>query len=188
MATDKYEATKRRARELVEDGLSLSEAAERLGVNERTVRRWQKVDEAEGAGWAFAGSSADTKAREDAKTAEERRAQVERARRATQIRWQNRREGEADAAGVAASSARQRLMDTLPRIAAAVAQDQGPLAVQLSRVGRELAIMYGILTDKADKLSGADVRVTQVSEEGYSGDLAEVLSLVDRVAEARRAG
>lgn len=175
------------ARRLVEhDGVSLAEAADRVGVNRGTVRAWQKTDEENGDGWALAGEqSSAQKARADVLSPEERQALAERARRAAEAKWENRRRSEADAAGVVASAIRQQMMNVLPRIAAAALEDSSSAAdtagMRYQRLTTGLkaeAIAYAVLLDKADRLAGVDsaLLAEQPSSDPES-DLADVVSL-----------
>jgi transposase len=184
------------ARRLVEqDGRSLREVAADLGVDEKTVRRWQKADEANGDGWALAGESAAQKARADALSPEERQALVERARRAAEAKWENRRRAEADAAGVVASAIRQQIMNVLPRIAAAALEDSssavdtaGMRYQRLTTGMKAEAIAYAVLLDKADRLAGVDSALLADDQAGSdpASDFAEARALVEGIEERRR--
>lgn len=182
------------ARRLVEEaGRSLTAAAAEVGVDERSVRRWQRADERAGNPWRLAGSSAAQKARADAMSPEERADLVERARQATALRWENRRRAEADAAGVMASSLRQQLMNTLPQYARALLEEgtEGDTAgirpMRLASAVKQLGIAYAVSLDKADRLAGVEpaALVDGPGDGDGVGDLMEAQSLFAEIQTRR---
>lgn len=185
------EADKRtEARRLVEDErLSLLAAAERVGVSEKTVRRWQKLDEAAGDGWVLPdGRSGKAKARAESMTVEERMAASERARKITENRWANRRGPEADAAGSLAVALREQIANILPRVGASVIDAEesvGLLPQRLSSTAKNLVIAYAVALDKADLLAGVNEAALAPDELAVDDEVAQARSLLDGI-EARR--
>jgi hypothetical protein len=116
------------AQQLYQQGATLRQIADTVGVHFETIRRW-----ANRYGW-----TRDTAELEQAAAA--RRQKVEQATAAAKIRWAERRAAEADAAGITAARARQGI------IAALDARDP--------QMTRAAAIAYGILIDKAQILTG----------------------------------
>jgi transposase-like protein len=164
------------ARSLVErDGVSLAEAARRLGVGVSTVRRWQKANEQDGDGWRFAGSPTARAAAGELhpaprRTAEQNRELTERARAATAHRWQLRQQDAADGFGEAAVQARQMAMalaaqavrasqatmGDLPDGSVALSHARAKAAGEWAKAARNLAVISGIFADKAQVLTGGE--------------------------------
>lgn len=178
------------ARRLVEaEGRSLKEAAGQVGVDERTVRRWQKDDEARGDPWALGGQSAEQKARAVGLSDADRERLAEQARKAAALRWENRRRAEADAAGVMAGRLRENLLNTLPRYAASLLEEGsdvdtlGMRPQRLSASAKNLVVAYAVALDKADRLAGVDAAA--LAEDAVS-DFAEVQTLFATIRDRPR--
>ena len=191
MSADKSKERDESRRLVEEHGKSLPEAAAIVGVNARTVRRWQKADEQAGDPWALGGRSAEQRARAAGLTDEQRAELAERARQAAALRWENRRRAEADAAGVAASALRQQTMNALPRLAASLLEDgsqadtAGLRPSRLAMTVKSLAIAYAVMLDKADRLAGVDAVALVDGHDTGEVDLAEVQTLFAQVRERR---
>lgn len=148
--TDGWQAD---ARTRFEGGESLRAIAAAVGVNREKIRRtaiaerWVRHEEPAGM------------------------ARTEAARQRALSKWAERREAEADAAGITAAIARQRLVYALQ------AGDD--------KMTRASAVAYGILVDKAQLLAGGVTARTEVAAPDRSpeqeAELAQVLELV-RVA------
>ena len=151
--TTELQKLRTRARYLLTNGSSVPETAKEVGRTERTIRNW-----IEKGGW-----QADVDAAHD--TSARRAAAKQRAV------WIGRKAEEADAAGIEASLVRRRIHDLLPLVGTVVPEVETSESVsadgEVSKfekrswrpafTGQELkhlATTYGILVDKADKLSG----------------------------------
>lgn len=179
------------ARRLVEDQkLSLVVAAERLGLNASTVRAWQKQDEKAGDPWTMHGLSAAQHDRQAGLPEEERRAATERGRRSTTNRWADRRSQEADYFGTLTGGIRQTAAEAITAARTAIAMRDADDTVKWARALRDFAVTGGIFGDKADKFAGlaSSPSVVAISDDTYRDDLAEVLSLVDRIDRERHTG
>lgn len=133
-----------------EQGESLRAIADAVGVNREKIRRTAIAE-----GWVRHEEPAGL-------------ARTEAARQRALSKWAERRESEADAAGITAAIARQRLVQAL----------QGGD----DKMTRASAVAYGILIDKAQLLAGdATVRHEHVAPDRspeQEQELARVLSLV----------
>lgn len=178
-------------RRLVEvDGMSLTKAAQQLGLGARTVRRWQQDDERAGDPWALSGQSAEQKARMDALSDEERAQVAERARQAVARRWENRRREEADSAGLAATALRMQMQNMLPHLASSMLENGSPADTdgmrpqRLATAVKAMVVGYAVMVDKADKLTGFDQAGTELSD--VDGDpVAGVNEAVTLLADIR---
>lgn len=122
------------ARHLYEmEGWSHREVARRVGVHHATVSRWARAENWERHA-PYRTHAPDDPTLDDAR----RRANL--ASEQARLRWASRRADEADAAGVTASLART-------KIAEYIQSDKPDDA-------RRLAIVYGVLIDKAQLLTG----------------------------------
>lgn len=138
------------ARARFERGESLRAIGAAVGVSREKVRTVAKAE-----GWVRHEQPAGL-------------AQTEAARQRSHTRWAERRTEEADAAGITAAIARQRLIEALR------AGDD--------KMTRASAVAYGILVDKAQLLTGGVTSRTEVSVPDRTpeqeAELAEVLQLV----------
>ena len=148
--TDGWQAD---ARTRFEGGESLRAIAAAVGVNREKIRRTASAER-----WVRHEEPAGM-------------ARTEAARQRSLSRWAERRAEEADAAGITAAIARQRLVHALQ------AGDD--------KMTRASAVAYGILVDKAQLLAGGVTARTEVAAPDRSpeqeAELAQVLELV-RVA------
>ena len=138
-----------------ENGASLAECAKLAGTAKETIRR-----RAAARGWTRQTGEAIA-------LADRRRDQTAAATTASQVAWAERRNTEADAAGIYAARARQAIIQAI---------DQGD-----HQMTRAAAIAYGILIDKAQVLSGG------VTDRTESGLVERGFQIIDELA-ARRSG
>lgn len=187
---------RREARRLVEEeGLSLAEAAAQVGSNDTTVRRWQKADEIAGNGWHLTGESAVQKARSDAMTDEQRKANVERARRASLAWSEARRRDEAAAAGVLAQQLRVQAQNALPHYARSLLEEnsdndtQGARSQRIAAGIKSMVVNYAIALDKADGLAGFGKSGLLVEAEPpeTADDVDETVALLSVIRDRRAA-
>lgn len=179
------------ARRLCEEERStLAAAADRVGISRGTVRQWQKDDEQAGDPWHLHGISAAQRDKAAAEGPEAQLERTERARRATRSRWADQRAQEADYFGTLTGGIRQTAAEAITAARTAIATRDADQTVKWARALRDFAVTGGIFADKADKL--ADVSsapsIVAINDDTYQNDLAEVLSLVDRIDEERRTG
>lgn len=118
-----------RARELYRHGESFRAIADAVGASHPSIRSRARRE-----GWERAEG-------EEEARREERRRRTEAAQLAAARKWANRRETEADNAGIVAARARQAILTALDE------KDE--------KMTKASAIAYGILIDKAQLLSGA---------------------------------
>lgn len=137
-----------------EQGESLRTIAAAVGVNREKIRTTAHAE-----GWERHEEPAGL-------------ARTEAARQRALSKWAERRESEADAAGLAAAIARQRLVQAL----------QGGD----DKMTRASAVAYGILIDKAQLLAGGATERHEVSAPNRTPEqeqeLAKVLTLVQGAA------
>lgn len=146
-----------------EAGATLREVAEIAGVNSPETVRKQALR----AGWVRQADAVEA-------ASEERRKATAAATDAARLRWANRRLEEADAAGVTAAVARQRIVKALD------GNDE--------KMVRASAIAYGILIDKAQLLSGdATARYENLTPEQIAARAIEVLDELGARRAARAA-
>jgi hypothetical protein len=144
------------ARRLYETGgLSTREIGERISTSRQNVETHLHRE-----GWVRQNDAVKER---DA----EMRAKTERAKLESERRWANRRNQEADAAGITAARARASI------IAALDARDD--------KMTRASAVAYGILIDKAQLLSGA-----ATARIGAEDPRERAQSILDELAEKRR--
>lgn len=145
-----------KAKTLIEDGHTVRSVAATLDVTTRTVYRWVNHF-----GW-------------ERKAGIEDREQLEAARMETQVRreWGERRRDEANNAGLTAARLRNDLLK------AAKAGDSGLV--------RSLSIAYGILIDKAEKITGTlDTTQTPVAAATRAERLGRIGGHLDELGRRR---
>jgi transposase-like protein len=153
----KYTDTQKAAAVKLYDEHGTAETAKRTGITPRTIRRWAKD----------AGHVSEDNAQ---KTTKARAAGAQQVAEA----WGNFREAEATGAGTTATKVRDAIV---------AAVDHG----RRSREARDLAVVYGILIDKAELLSGnATQRVQVWAEDAVDAELRAMLADLDEVVNRDR--
>ena len=154
----KYTDKQRAAAVALYDEHGTAETAKRTGITPRTIRRWAKD--------AGHVSEDNTK-----KTTKARAVGAQRVAEA----WGTFREAEASGAGTTATQVRDAIV---------AAVDHG----KRTREARDLAVVYGILIDKAELLSGnATQRVQVWAESEVDAELRAMLAEFDEVVNRENA-
>ncbi len=155
----KYTDTQKAEAVKLYDEHGTAETAKRTGITPRTIRRWAKA----------AGLVSEDNVEKTTKARAVGARQVAEA-------WGDFRESEATGAGTTATQVRDAIL---------AAVDHGAR----TRQARDLAVVYGILIDKAELLSGnATQRVQVWAESEVDAELRAMLAEFDEVVNRDRQG